>query len=1087
MAKDFKILGQLVIDDKGNLKILGKEAKKASKNVESVGTSAHSADRRLKGAAQASSNTTKNFSKMTQGINGGLVPAYATLAASLFAVSAVFRGLETAANIKNQIAGMKEFGAVTGQNMLGITQSIRDATAGIIDFQTAAQTAAITTSAGFNPEQVIKLAEGAKLASVALGRDLTDSLNRVIRGVTKAEPELLDELGIILRLDTATKKYADKYDLVANKLTIAQRQAAVYEEVQGQLNDKFGDFADQADKLVNPFAALQTSFSDIIVGISKFIGPLEVVAKFLSENAGAAATLFGAFAASIFKSAFPALTDITVALDNYALKAKTASATATASFKSSAATFKASATDMTASDSLRSAKSRAILRKLGADERIYNMTRVADQKRSITQLINNEIKRTSANKKLKEGELAHLRTIHKAMEASHISMLTRMGAATKAAGAALSVAIIAPAALAQRGIAAVGTAATKLAPIFAALGSVINAAFFIFTGLFLAKFIYELLFVTEEYKEEQKRLNEELDRTAQNLEHINATGVKIFKEAMEDTEEAAENINKSLLRTFRLLSGLQGAEDIIRIVGEDNLGTTFKDIDRKQREAILNITSQQLSGIFSTQGSAALAGTVRAILAEATKNIPDFVLGDLPNKITGKGGLIERILGLDNITDPEEKMKALNRILTNKTNGLMAFIMQIQGLSGDNSIQAFLDLFGIIVTTNEELEQSTKGVGDLDDAFKALNETLSNVQSGYRPTSFQAFAASSQDVLNALNNANLPKNTDIGSIIKERLGIDIGDTPISQIKEQLQKGVDANTKLPGLLEDRGDLNTELSALKLRKDANSRLLAIEKKKEIFTKDIAIQKNKIAQKESTMVGLSGQSLINAQVQLAAENDKLAVLEAQEREYIRANSVMGKLQDTFATGIESMFKSIIDGSMTAKEAFAAFAQLVIAKIAEIAAAQAAANLIAGAISAAGSLGFGGGSGGGGGGGGSGALGGPGAFRYGGITGYRNGGIAYAQTGGVFDGKDSGYPAILHGREAVVPLGTDGNAIPVEFKNGGMGNVNNSVVNVTVNSDGNTSMTEQESSSFGRSIQAVVLAEISRQQRPGGLLRGG
>ena len=47
----------------------------------------------------------------------------------------------------------------------------------------------------------------------------------------------------------------------------------------------------------------------------------------------------------------------------------------------------------------------------------------------------------------------------------------------------------------------------------------------------------------------------------------------------------------------------------------------------------------------------------------------------------------------------------------------------------------------------------------------------------------------------------------------------------------------------------------------------------------TKDIAIQKNKIAQKESTMVGLSGQSLINAQVQLEAENDKLAVLESRK----------------------------------------------------------------------------------------------------------------------------------------------------------------------------------------------------------------
>ena len=37
-----------------------------------------------------SSNTTKGFSKMQQG-TGGLVPAYATLAAQLFALDALFR------------------------------------------------------------------------------------------------------------------------------------------------------------------------------------------------------------------------------------------------------------------------------------------------------------------------------------------------------------------------------------------------------------------------------------------------------------------------------------------------------------------------------------------------------------------------------------------------------------------------------------------------------------------------------------------------------------------------------------------------------------------------------------------------------------------------------------------------------------------------------------------------------------------------------------------------------------------------------------------------------------------------------------
>ena len=90
MAKN-KVEIDVDIDDKGSTRKVGLGAKKAADNLDNVGKSAHSADRQLKGAAAASSNTTKNFSKMSQGISGGVVTAYATLAANLFAVSAAFQ------------------------------------------------------------------------------------------------------------------------------------------------------------------------------------------------------------------------------------------------------------------------------------------------------------------------------------------------------------------------------------------------------------------------------------------------------------------------------------------------------------------------------------------------------------------------------------------------------------------------------------------------------------------------------------------------------------------------------------------------------------------------------------------------------------------------------------------------------------------------------------------------------------------------------------------------------------------------------------------------------------------------------------
>ncbi len=112
MAKN-EVRIPVIIDDKGSMKQTAKGA--------------HNVDRRTKGAARASSNATKNFSKMSQGITGGLVPAYATLAASLFAVDAVYRALSSAADLRILVQGQEAFAAKTGIAMKSVTNAVMEA------------------------------------------------------------------------------------------------------------------------------------------------------------------------------------------------------------------------------------------------------------------------------------------------------------------------------------------------------------------------------------------------------------------------------------------------------------------------------------------------------------------------------------------------------------------------------------------------------------------------------------------------------------------------------------------------------------------------------------------------------------------------------------------------------------------------------------------------------------------------------------------------------------------------------------------------------------------------------------------------
>jgi hypothetical protein len=107
----------------------------------------------------------------------------------------------------------------------------------------------------------------------------------------------------------------------------------------------------------------------------------------------------------------------------------------------------------------------------------------------------------------------------------------------------------------------------------------------------------------------------------------------------------------------------------------------------------------------------------------------------------------------------------------------------------------------------------------------------------------------------------------------------------------------------------------------------------------------------------------------------------------------------------------------------------------------------------------------------------------RQGGImnpTGYRS----YSD-GGVAKGPTSGYPAILHGREAVVPL-PNGRSIPVDIGKGNMG-TNNVSINVNM-SEGSvdTQSDAEDAKALGQAINAAVLKVIETEQRTGGLLGG-
>ena len=316
MANQVKLT--IKVADDGSLDVVAKKAKKAAEATDGLGNAQKKAgagagnyQKQQKGVAGATSNSTKAFSKMTTGISGGLVPAYATLAANVFAITAAFGALQRAQATAQLEEGLKKVGQAAGQNLPYVASEIRNITGAAVSMKQAMEATALAMSAGFSVSQLEDLTRVAKGASLALGRDMGDALTRLVKGTAKLEPEILDELGILVRLDEASEKYAISIGKSATTLTRFEKQQAFLNETIEQGRKKFDIVAESVE--ANPYDKLAASFADLSKIVLQFVGSaLEPLVTFLAESPGALTAAMLMFGSTIVKQITPAIGELIV-------------------------------------------------------------------------------------------------------------------------------------------------------------------------------------------------------------------------------------------------------------------------------------------------------------------------------------------------------------------------------------------------------------------------------------------------------------------------------------------------------------------------------------------------------------------------------------------------------------------------------------------------------------------------------------------------------------------------------------------------------------------------------------------------------
>lgn len=240
------------------------------------------ASRAIGNTSGSARGATRDFAAMAK-IGGGLPILYAAIASNIYVLQSAFEQLK----LGDQLNRLEQFGVIvgtqTGTPVQSLARSLQEAAGYAISFEEAMRQASTASAYGFDNEQLEQFGLIARRAAAVLGVDMTDALNRVIKGISKQEIELMDELGITIRLNDAYADYVKQLNAAntgitynINSLTTFQKQQAYAKAAIAESTKQFG-YLDEVLRATpwEQFAAnADAALRKIQQAAAKYLGPV---------------------------------------------------------------------------------------------------------------------------------------------------------------------------------------------------------------------------------------------------------------------------------------------------------------------------------------------------------------------------------------------------------------------------------------------------------------------------------------------------------------------------------------------------------------------------------------------------------------------------------------------------------------------------------------------------------------------------------------------------------------------------------------------------------------------------------------------
>lgn len=253
--------------------------------------------RKLKVAEDAVGKTARDIEQKAKGPTtafGGLAGAVGTFGIALGAAEIARGSAELAllgANAERIGGAFNDLAAgagLAGDELLAVLRSASGNQISDLNLQLSANRAMLLGVAD-SAEEFSLLMEIARDRATKMGLSTTDAFQRLTEGLGKAEPEILDELGLIVDANEANERYAESIGKTTAELTKFERGQALTNAVLEQGRATLGESAITAEDASGTYARLGAAWDNARAAAGSFVSDA------LLPLADATANLLGIF------------------------------------------------------------------------------------------------------------------------------------------------------------------------------------------------------------------------------------------------------------------------------------------------------------------------------------------------------------------------------------------------------------------------------------------------------------------------------------------------------------------------------------------------------------------------------------------------------------------------------------------------------------------------------------------------------------------------------------------------------------------------------------------------------------------------